>query len=217
MNDGAYSFQSDPFVPELDFISQPLGTDLAEMANYKFPATAGQGIDVYVPDSGCNTANSEFVNMKGTYRWLRPPAAAWPGPELWAKVDPTGHGTCLADKVAGYNYGVAKNANLILLRLPDTDNLDADDDDIDRIFISGMLLVFQMMVNDIDARKKQGYTKLPVVSISWGVEDVSEETQTLILRAIGNLMSRGTVVIIASGLASEVSYHTIPFCLLVRI
>ena len=181
---------------------------LAQLANYKFPATAGEAVDVYVPDSGCNTANSEFVNMIGSYRWLRPPAAAWPGPGLWAPVDPTGHGTCLADKVAGYNYGVAKNANLIFLRLPDTDNYDGDDDEIDEIFISGMLLVFQMMADDIVARKKQGYTKLPVVSISWGVENenVSEEYQTLLLRAISNLMSRGTVLIIASGRVDEVSY-----------
>lgn len=104
--------------------------------------------------------------MRDRYFWLRPPAAAWPGPELWAPVDPIGHGTCLADKIAGYNYGVAKNANLIFLRPPDTDNLDGNDDDIDEIFISNMLLVFQMMVDDIVARKSQGYTKLPVVSIS---------------------------------------------------
>lgn len=213
-NDGDYSFQSDPFVPELNFISQPPGTSLAQMANYKFPATAGQAVDVYVPDSGCNVANAEFVNMIGSYRWLRPPAAAWPGPELWAPVDPNGHGTCMADKVAGYNYGVAKNANLIFLRLPDTDN---DDDDVE-IFISGMLLVFQMMADDIVARKSQGYTKLPVVSISWGVgvEDVSEEFQTLLLRAISNLMSRGTVLIMASGRADEVSYPNILSCSLVR-
>lgn len=183
------------------------------MANYKFPATAGQAIDVYVPDSGCNVANTEFVNMIGSYRWLRPPAAAWPGPELWQPVDPTGHGTCLADKVAGYNYGVAKNANLIFLRLPDL--FDGDDDD-DEILISGMLLVFQMMVDDIVARKAQGYTKLPVVSISWGVENVSEVYQNLLLRAISNLISRGTVLIIASGRADEVSHSPILPWLLMR-
>ena len=83
--------------------------------------------------------------------------------------------------------------------------------------ISGILLVFQMMVNDIVARKEQGYNELPVVSISWGIENVSEEFQTLLLRAVHNLMSRGTVLIIASGRVDEVSYPPIFSCLLVRL
>ena len=143
------------------------------MANYRFPATAGEAVDVYVPDIGCDTANSEFVNMRGNYRWLEPPAGRWPGPGPWAPVDPTGHGTCVADKVAGYNYDVAKNASHIFLRLPVTDN--------DGIFNSGMRLVFEMMVTDIDARKSQGYSKLPVVSISWGSDNLSEAFQGILL------------------------------------
>lgn len=170
------------------------------MADYKFPATAGQGVDVYVPDSGGDLTNREFFNTIGTKRWLRPPQGTWPGPGPWAPIDPTGHGTCLADKVAGYNWGVAKNANLIFLRLPFTDD--------DEIFNSGMLLVFAMMTTDIDARtadarRRQVPRKLPVVSISWGTKTgLTRQFKRLLLQAIRNLMSRGAVVVMASGPAN---------------
>lgn len=190
-NRGTYSYQSDPFVPELNFVSQPRNTILDQMASFGFPSTAGEGVDVYVPDSGVNTANNEFINMKGGYRWLEPPQGTWPGSKPWAPIDPTGHGTCVADKVAGYNYGVAKNVNLVLLRLPE--------DEDDEIFNSGVLLVFRMMVADIQERKANGYTKIPVVSISWGTTSPSEEFTEILFQAISNLMDQGTVLCILSG------------------
>ncbi len=190
-NRGTYSYQKDPFVPELNFISQPRNTILEQMASFGFPSTAGEGVDVYVPDSGANTANNEFINMQGEYRWLEPPEGTWASSEPWAPIDPNGHGTCVGDKVAGYNYGVAKSANLVFLRVP------ADDDD--DIFNSGMLLVFRMMVEDIQTRKKGGYTKLPVVSISWGTSGLSEDFTEVLFQAISNLMDQGTVLLILSG------------------
>lgn len=189
-NRGAYSYQSDPFVPALNFVSQPRNTILDQMASFGFPSTAGEGVDVYVPDTGVNTANNEFINMIGEYRWLEPPEGTWPGSEPWAPIDPSGHGTCVADKVAGYNYGVAKNANLVFLRVPDDD---------EEVFTSGMLLVFRMMVADIQKRKEDGYTKLPVVSISWGTTGLSEEFTEILFQAISNLMDQGTVLCILSG------------------
>lgn len=203
---GAYSYQAVPNVPELNFISQPPGTYLEQMGNYKFPATGGEGVDVYVPDSGINTANLEFLNMEGEYRWLKPPEGTWPSAEPWAPYDPTGHGTCVADKVAGYNYGVAKNANIVIPRMP-------NDDDDDDIFNSGMLLIFQMMVDDIVARKEVGYNKLPVVTISWGTRGLSDEFTVILFRAISNLMDQGTVLIILSG-NGAVSWPLDPCCYL---
>ena len=35
-----------------------------------------------------------------------------------AKSDETGHGTCCASKAAGNLYGIAKNANLVVVKLP---------------------------------------------------------------------------------------------------
>ena len=189
--DGAYAFQRIPFVPELNFISQPPNILLDQLSNYKFPASGGEAVDVYVPDSGCNVNNEDLVTMRGRYRWLEPPAGTWPEVEPWTPTDSSGHGTCMADKVAGYNYGVAKNANLVLLRIP----IDDDDD----VFNSGMLLVFEMIITDIDARRQAGYSKLPVVSISWMTRDLSEDFKEILLRAISNLLSRGTVLVILSG------------------
>ena len=192
--DGSYSYQAVPNVPELNFISQPPGTYLEQMADYKFPATAGLGVDVYVPDSGVLTTNNEFLNMQGEYRWLQPLRGTWQSAEPWARSDPSGHGTCVASKIAGYSYGVAKNANLIILRMP-------SEEETDDVFNSGMLLAFQMMVADIVARKRAGYNKLPVVSISWGTANakLSEGFKVLLFRAIRNLINQGTVLVMASG------------------
>ena len=184
-------------MPELNFVSQPPNTYLEQMASFGFPSTAGEAVDVYVPDSGSNAANEEFVNMKGNYRWLSPPTGTWPGSEPWAPEDPTGHGTCMADKVAGFNYGVAKSANLIFLRIP----ADEDDD----IFNSGMLLVFEMMVTDIKDRKKEGYAKPAVVSISWGTAGLSDEFKEILFQAISNLMDEGIILVILAG-NNAVSY-----------
>ena len=71
----------------------------------------------------------------------------------------------MGDKVAGYIYGVAKNANIMFLKIPVDENND--------IFNSRMLLVFQMMADEIDARKARGYNKLSVVTISWGIKGLS--------------------------------------------
>src|SRR5450432_4652840 len=41
-----------------------------------------------------------------------------PIPGIENENDPDGHGSCVASKVAGPEFGVAKNANIVMIKLP---------------------------------------------------------------------------------------------------
>ena len=50
-----------------------------------------------------------------------------PGEKRWIfvnqtddlELDPTGHGTCVLSKAAGSYFGVARNANIVLVKIPE--------------------------------------------------------------------------------------------------
>jgi hypothetical protein len=56
----------------------------------------------------------EFTDMQGNLRWLFPSNI----PQNHVDDDPDGHGTCAASKVIGPTFGVAKRANLVMVKLP---------------------------------------------------------------------------------------------------
>ncbi|KAH8832117.1 serine protease [Flagelloscypha sp. PMI_526] len=82
--------------------------------NYQFQyddAFAGNGVDVYVVDTGIRTTHTQF---QGRARW-----GATFGP--FASADGSGHGTHVAGIVGGSQFGVAKRVNLIAVKiLPDS-------------------------------------------------------------------------------------------------
>jgi len=113
---------------ELKMISQARGASLSQVSGYAFDSMGGQGITVYVLDKGIYpnhpvsvtnyqesiklTDLQEFTNMQGNLRWL------FPSNIPRNHVDEDGHGTCVASKVAGSTFGVAKRANLVIVKLP---------------------------------------------------------------------------------------------------
>ncbi|KAF6238977.1 hypothetical protein HO173_002849 [Letharia columbiana] len=67
--------------PELRFVSQPKGVGLDLRGDeddlggnvvpyYAYSSAAGEGVTVYVIDSGANPSNPEYIGMLGTKRWL---------------------------------------------------------------------------------------------------------------------------------------------------
>ena len=75
---------------------------------YIFDEHAGEGVDVYVVDSGVNTAHNDF---EGRARW---------GVNLSGDgrdEDCNGRGSHMAGTVAGKRYGVAKKAQLIAVKV----------------------------------------------------------------------------------------------------
>ncbi|KAI0651894.1 serine protease [Trametes meyenii] len=74
---------------------------------YTYDSSAGSGVDIYIVDTGIFTAHSEFG---GRARW----GATFGG---YADADGHGHGTHVSGTAAGSTYGVAKEANLIAVKV----------------------------------------------------------------------------------------------------
>ncbi|CAE6531840.1 unnamed protein product [Rhizoctonia solani] len=82
----------------------PAGSKANALAfSYTFNETAGQGVDVYVIDTGINTEHQSFEG-RASFGF-----AAQGQP----KVDDQGHGTHCAGTIASKDFGVAKAANVI--------------------------------------------------------------------------------------------------------
>lgn len=64
-------------------------------------------------------------------------------PFLNRKTDPDGHGTCMASKATGAFYGVAKNADLVIVKYS-------------RLLIGDILTGLAMIQDDIVQNKLQG-------------------------------------------------------------
>ena len=109
--------------PDLRFISEPKNSNLLFTTDYIFDDSAGVGITVYVIDTGANPSNPDFSGMPGTTRWL------WPSESWWnlflnsafkqpygVESDTANHGSCVISKIAGVFYGVAKRANIVVVK-----------------------------------------------------------------------------------------------------
>ncbi|KAF6225905.1 hypothetical protein HO133_009908 [Letharia lupina] len=98
--------------PELRFVSQPKGVGLDLRGDeddlggnvvpyYAYSSAAGEGVTVYVIDSGTNPSNPEYIGMLGTKRWLEIDEEYWlkhasvPSTE----TDEQNHGSCVLSKL----------------------------------------------------------------------------------------------------------------------
>lgn len=145
--------------PEVKFWSQAPGQNLADLIDFAFLDYAGSGVIVYVHDSGLNINHPEFTGQlpagvqRGTIRVLQPPNVPTVDGDL------EGHGTCVADKVVGTLYGIAKSVDLTMVP---TSNLKNDD---------YMLAELQAIIDDIKEKKKdaQNNNKFWVVNLSYSL------------------------------------------------
>ncbi|KAL0948473.1 hypothetical protein HGRIS_011042 [Hohenbuehelia grisea] len=83
-------------------------SDVTSLNNtYDYSDSAGEGVDVYVIDTGVYVDHSEF---EGRARWGKTFGKN-------ADKDGHGHGTHCAGTIAGKKYGVAKAANIIAVKV----------------------------------------------------------------------------------------------------
>lgn len=139
---------------ELKVVSQPEGIDLSSLDGYTYDSTAGEGITVYVVDTGAHIKNPDYIDMYGSKEWIIPKLRdAHP---TWNENqdDPVDHGTCVISKVASKDYGVAKKANIVVVKMPSFK--DADGDVHLDINADDLLKVFVAVQRDINTKERQG-------------------------------------------------------------
>lgn len=86
---------------------EPLG--FSTFNKYIHQAHGGEGVDVYVIDTGINFEHNEFDNHRA--RWGKTI------PRGDVDEDGNGHGTHCSGTIAGKKYGVAKRANVIAVKV----------------------------------------------------------------------------------------------------
>ena len=87
---------------------------------YIYPDQAGQGVNIYVIDTGINANHNEFTGRVGASRNFVAGGLLGTGaadPAAWA--DCNGHGSHVSGTAAGTVYGVAKKATLHAIRVLD--------------------------------------------------------------------------------------------------
>lgn len=124
--------------------------------------------------------------MPGTKRWL------FPGETKSAKqtkddASPFGHGSCVISKVVGKTFGVAKKADLVVVKLKTR---------------QGSFKVSHSLKTLIEVCSDARTEKLDkkVVSISWGIERIKDQANLDAMRnAMRDLIRDDFIVVLASG------------------
>jgi len=150
----------------------PSGSSVSALNyTYVYPdAYQGQGVDIYVVDTGINLSHTEFG---GRAKW------GWSGSGL-ATTDDHGHGTHVSGTAAGARYGIAKQANLIAVKVLDSAG-------------SGTLA---NVIGGFDyARTAAASTGRPSIASA----SLGGGASTSIDQAVASLVSSGVVAVIAAG------------------
>ncbi|KAI0779994.1 serine protease [Fomes fomentarius] len=138
--------------------------------SYTYDDSAGEGVDIYIVDTGIYTDHSDFG---GRARW----GATFGG---YADADGNGHGTHCAGTSAGTHYGVAKKASLIAVKVLDDGGSGAWSD-----VISGLDWVSQQAA-------ASGHPSIASLSLSGGGTATVDS-------AITALVNTGVHVTVAAG------------------
>lgn len=168
-------FQSDA-PPDLRFISEPKGPDLSvdDTDRYDYDESAGEGAFVYVIDSGANLDNPDYYEMEVEPQWL------WPTEQVWNDLtsadffqpyesftDDSNHGSCIVSKVAGFSWGVAKKASVVVVKVL----TGSTEDNRASMDLMSVLNALSLVVNDMNYRAEAGepVNGKAVVNMSFGI------------------------------------------------
>ena len=173
--------QRPPVSKDLSFVSDP-PNHIGD--GYAYYSAAGEGINVYVIETGADARNKDFSSGV-IKRWIYTSSVPRTEPE----VDWEGHGTCVASKVAGLEYGVAKKASLIMVKIA-------------RVCHS-LLEALVSVLNDLRRRRKAGenIAGYNVITIQHGTgpgRKVSKLTTALMKMLISAIMEKYAVVIVCA-------------------
>jgi subtilisin family serine protease len=183
--------EADARVSVSDIVGQtnaPLGLERLSHAQagesgYIFDETAGEGITAYVVDTGVLVTHSEFGG-RATF-----------GANFIDNVDTdeNGHGSHVAGTIAGATFGVAKNANIVAVKVLGGDGSGSN---------SGVLDGMQWIIDDVAAKGTQGKA---VMNMSLG-----GAFSRAINRAVQALHDAGVVPVVAAGNEAQDTANTSP-------
>lgn len=100
----------------LNFLSTSPGHDTVEGGFYTYLAPAGAKVTVYVMSTGLDVQPSEF--SPGRVRWIYGLEAEETETDA-SDPERERYGTCETQKVGGRSYGVAKNCDLVMVKILD--------------------------------------------------------------------------------------------------
>eukprot|EP00800_Vazella_pourtalesii_P009034 TRINITY_DN229_c1_g1_i2.p1 TRINITY_DN229_c1_g1~~TRINITY_DN229_c1_g1_i2.p1 ORF type:complete len:452 (+),score=105.12 TRINITY_DN229_c1_g1_i2:242-1597(+) len=177
---GDKGYQSETDRWNLDIANKPLHT--CENGKYE-PPNDGTGADTYVLDTGINYDHSDFKGEDGLSR------AKYGG---FDAIDPTqlgadcnGHGSHCAGIIGGILSGVAKNANLLSIRVLGCSGSGTT---------SGIVEALDYVGTKHEANKDKAGFVASIVSMSLGGGKSNSFN-----RAVNNLVGKGVTVVTASG------------------
>lgn len=182
--------------PELRFISQPKGIPVSDTQDYVWVDGGGRGVTVYVVDSGAYPGNSEFFDMPGSKRWLKPVSTSFPS--QLTETDEAGHGSCVISKVAGPHFGVAKNVDIVVAKVAIDIN--------GSIWNSSILDMLSVILRDVIKECMQGKAVINI-SINSPAKQSSGYVNSLRI-LISQLLKNDVVVVVTSG-NGRVSYLSV--------
>lgn len=127
----------------LAFLSTPKGK--INGFKYAYLEQAGEGSLVYLLDNGVNAEDDEFGSKVPQFIYAA-------GASREATDTPGGSGTCIGTKIAGTLYGVAKEVELIVVKISPTAGS----------FVDGLGLV----LTDLQQREKRGFLTVGRIVVS---------------------------------------------------
>ncbi|RKU41311.1 hypothetical protein DL546_004020 [Coniochaeta pulveracea] len=152
-------------------------------SGYIFDSTGGQGITAYVVDTGIRVTHSEFGG-RATF------AANFVNN---VDTDENGHGSHVAGTIGGKTFGVAKNVDLVAVKVLDAQGGGTN---------SGVLAGMDFVVKDATAKNLSGKAVMNM-SLGGGLSKTLND-------AINAITSAGVVCVVAAGNENQDTANTSP-------
>lgn len=150
--DTVFGTQYNP-AEELRVISKPPSSaqlPLSRFHNYVFPRPDHANAYIYHAEHGINSLHEDFAHRR--IEWLFTDLQIERDGRTRSDASANGHSTCTASKAAGTIYGSAKDATLVVVKMPDYK-------------MASIAEIMSTIWNDIREKDREDRS---LVSISWG-------------------------------------------------